>query len=194
LQAEGRTVTSQVERNHRWLYLVIAGGIVLLDQVSKWFIRHYFELGELFRLFDGDLIWIVYVLNPGMAFGLRIIPPIVLALIAFVAAVGLGIFIFRHPQLTPWHGVPFSLIMGGALGNLIDRLTVGEVIDFISVDFPDLVMPRWPVFNVADSSVSVGITSLIVITLFMGQKLAGHIDETPDMETSHSGSDKDEEG
>jgi len=193
LQVKGRTVTLQVERNNRPLYLLIAGVIVLLDQVSKLLIRHYFRPGESCRLFDSDLIWIVYVQNSGMAFGIRIIPPFVLAIIAFIAAVALGIFIFRHPHLTYWHGVPFSLIMGGAIGNLIDRLTIGEVVDFISVDFPDFIMPRWPVFNVADSSLSVGIVSLILITLFRGQQLSENREESKDLEATHIGSDETEE-
>ena len=126
--------------------------------------------GEILRLFDSDLVWFVFVLNPGMAFGIRVIPPFVLAVISFAAAVGLGIFIYRTPSLTPWHGVPFSLIMGGAIGNLIDRIMIGEVVDFVSIDMPDFIMLRFPAFNVADSAVSIGIVSLIVISFFRGER------------------------
>jgi len=56
--------------------------------------------------------------------------------------------------------------MGGAIGNTIDRLLYGYVIDFIDVDLPDWLMERWPVFNVADSAVSVGVTLLLIVMLF----------------------------
>lgn len=59
-------------------------------------------------------------------------------------------------------------IMGGAIGNTIDRLFLGHVVDFIDVDLPDWMMERWPVFNIADSAVSVGVTLLIITLLFAG--------------------------
>jgi len=158
-----------VRINHRARYLLTVAVIICLDQVTKFLIRYFVNPGEIIRVFNNDMIWLVYVLNPGMAFGIRVIPPFVLMIITFTAAVGLGIFIYRNPSLTPWQGIPFSLIMGGAVGNFIDRIIRGEVIDFLSVNMPDFIMLRFPAFNVADSAISVGITSLIVISFFRGE-------------------------
>ena len=126
--------------------------------------------GEVVRIFDGDLLWLVLVFNPGLAFGVRLIPPVILTVIAFIASAGLAIYLFRASNLSRRHGMPLALVMGGALGNLVDRIILGKVIDFISVDMPDFIMPRWPVFNVADSAVSIGITCLVVFTIFHQHK------------------------
>ena len=152
--------------NNRRLYLSIGVGIVILDQLTKLLVLNYMPHDEIIRLFNGDLIWLVFVQNPGIAFGIRIIPPIVLAVISFVAATALGIYIYRNPLLPYKYGLPFAFIMGGAIGNLIDRIIFGKVTDFISVDFPDFIMHRWPVFNVADSAVSIGAVCLVLATFF----------------------------
>ena len=153
-------------QQNRVLYSIIAGAVVILDQISKWMAREYLSHGGVIRLFDNDLVWLVFVQNPGQAFGLRILPPIALAVFAFLAAVGLGIYLFRNVSIPRWQGIPFALIMGGAIGNMIDRFAFGKVTDFLSVNMPDFIMSRWPVFNVADSAVSVGVTCLLVISIF----------------------------
>jgi signal peptidase II len=65
-----------------------------------------------------------------------------------------------------WEKFSYSLIIGGAIGNLIDRLAFGSVTDFFDVDFPDFLMERWPVFNIADSSIVIAITILLIYTIF----------------------------
>jgi signal peptidase II len=122
--------------------------------------------GQIVKLFDGELVWFVLVHNPGLAFGLRILPTPALAVISLIAASALGFYLYRYPL--PMHqGLPFGLIMGGAIGNMIDRMRLGKVVDFISVDFPDFWMSRWPVFNVADSAVSIGIVWIVLVTLLI---------------------------
>jgi len=121
--------------------------------------------------------------NPGMAFGVRLIPPWVLILVKAITAVVIGIYILRSSRLIFLQTLPLALIMGGALGNLTDRLRWGEVVDFISVDFPDFLMERWPTFNVADSAVSVGVTILILFSLFSS---TSHLPPPPDNERSSS--------
>ena len=61
----------------------------------------------------------------------------------------------------------FALILGGAIGNLIDRIFMGSVTDFIWCDFPDVIMMRWPVFNIADSSIVIAIVLMIASTIFI---------------------------
>ncbi len=124
--------------------------------------------GEIVRLFDGDLVWFVLVHNPGLAFGLRLLPTPALAVISLIAATALGFYLYRYP-LPTYHGFPLGLIMGGAIGNMIDRMRLGMVVDFISVDFPDFWMTRWPVFNIADSAVSIGIVWMVLVTLLISE-------------------------
>ena len=64
----------------------------------------------------------------------------------------------------------FALILGGALGNLIDRIFIGSVTDFIWCDFPDIIMTRWPIFNIADSSIVIAMILMIASTLFHKDK------------------------
>ncbi len=164
---------------NRWTYLLIALIIVALDQITKQLIIHYLPLGEQIRLFDGNLLWIQHVMNPGMAFGIRILPPVILAIISAFAACVLIAYLFLSPYSHGGQGFSLGLIIGGAIGNLIDRISIGKVIDFISVDFPDAIMIRWPTFNVADSSVSVGVTLLIIFS-FLQDRSASNNHETSD--------------
>lgn len=164
-------------RNNRLLYMIVVGGITVLDQITKFIVRYHFSQDDIVRIFNNDLVWFVFVLNPGFAFGLRILPSVILTIIALVVAVGLGIFLYRNPFMQYRQGIPIAFIMGGAIGNMIDRLIYGEVTDFISVDMPDFIMHRWPVFNVADSAVSIGVISLVVFSFFSGkQKTAAKSD------------------
>lgn len=135
---------------------------MLLDQIAKALATRYLADAGIVRLFGGDLVWLVYVLNPGSAFGMRFLPPLLLMMIAVATAVGLGYFLITRPLQPLFQGLPLALIMGGAAGNMVDRIRLGEVVDFVSVDMPDFLMDRWPVFNVADAAVSVGIVLLMI--------------------------------
>jgi signal peptidase II len=162
LQAEGRTTSDHLINRNRLQYLSIVLGIVILDQATKLLVVRGMYLGQIIKLFKGNLIWLVHVRNPGLAFGLTFIPPWLLMVIAFVAATGLGYYLYKHSALPFIQGLPLAIIMAGALGNLIDRIAVGEVVDFISIDTPDFLMTRFPVFNVADSAISIGAALLII--------------------------------
>ena len=138
----------------------------MIDRLSKLAIMQWLPQGREIHLFDGDLIWIQHVLNPGMAFGMRLLPPIALAIVSAVAVIVLIYYILKIPQLPVNQGVPLALILGGAAGNMIDRIVYGKVVDFISIDFPDFIMHRWPTFNVADSAVLIGVFTLALSTYF----------------------------
>ena len=153
-------------RSGRWKFLIISLAIVILDQITKRMIVEWLPLGQEIRLFNNDLIRIQHVLNPGMAFGLRFFPRAILILASSLAGIGLAIYLLRTRYLPRWQALPLAIIIGGAIGNLIDRIFVGQVVDFVSVDFPDFIMSRFPTFNVADSAVSVGVTALILFSLF----------------------------
>ena len=142
-----------------WQIIVIATVIVALDQWTKGFIRATIPLGGSW-LPDG-LAWLepyarfVHWYNTGMAFGLFEQGSMVLTVLAFVV---IGLILYYYPQVekTDWSlRIAMSMQLGGAVGNLVDRLTIGHVTDFISVG-------TFPVFNVADASITVGAAILFI--------------------------------
>lgn len=183
LQIEGRAKTGSIINRRRLLFAVIVAIIIIADQFTKSIATTYLKDGAIIRPFGGDFVWLIYVLNPGFAFGVRILPPIILKIFAIIAASALGYFLFTRSAQSLWQNLPLTLIMGGAIGNLIDRLRIGEVIDFVSVNMPDFFMDRFPVFNVADSMVSIGVVILIIHSFITPES----VDDKPSS-TSESGS------
>ena len=155
---------------NRLLYLIISLSILILDQVTKFHIKSILLSGEIIRPFNNDFIWIVLAMNPGFAFGMRFLPSIVITVINIVAIAGISIYLYRHSDLKLYQGLPFALITGGAIGNLIDRLRFGAVVDFLSVDLPDWLMIRFPTFNVADSAVTTGVFLLLIISFLIREE------------------------
>lgn len=133
--------------------------VVLLDQGSKALIVGSIEPGELVPVI-GPLDF-THSHNDGVAFGLAGGGGIFVILLAAFALVALGAFIASAPQnnLT-W--ISGGLILGGAVGNLIDRIRIGHVTDFI-------LFPHWPAFNLADAAISVGVV-LLAISLVWGER------------------------
>jgi len=106
-------------------------------------------LGNFFRL--------TYVLNPGGAFGTKLGSNIFYTILSVLAIIIAGYFFFKSKREDKIVLLTLSLVVGGALGNLIDRFRLGEVIDFLDFDFFDFSgLDRWPVFNIADSAVTIG--------------------------------------
>ncbi len=159
-------IESMQARPRLWPWFLAVALVVGLDQVTKFLVRANFELGESISLI-GDLLRLTYVQNPGVAFGLELMPPKVLLLFGSLATLALIYYLIRlireHDSLR-W---PVFLFLCGAIGNSIDRALLGSVTDFVDSDFPDFIMHRWPVFNVADSCVTIGIAILLWQTLFV---------------------------
>jgi signal peptidase II len=145
--------------HRRYLYLALAAGaIVALDQATKALVMAWIPLHHSIPVIEG-LFNLTHVLNPGGAFGfLAGQGPLVrqsLFVVATLLAVGLILYYFHHtPPGYRALAAAFTLILGGAVGNLIDRLRFGEVVDFL-----DFYIGRyhWPAFNIADSAITVGI-------------------------------------
>lgn len=136
---------------------VAAVGVVL-DQVSKAIVRAEVQPGESIDLIGGAEI--VRVTNRGIAFGLLDGAGSVVLVIAAIAFAGLlGIFLASAERPGLW--LPIGLLAGGAIGNLIDRIRLGAVTDFIDP-------PSWPAFNLADVEITVGVVILISIYLLGG--------------------------
>ena len=146
-------------------------GVIVLDQISKWAIIRSLKVHESVPVVT-DLFNLVHVRNRGMAFGFMNRSDIDLAFY-FLLAASLGavvlllIWFFRLKEGDIRLQLGLSLILGGALGNLIDRLRFGEVIDFL--DFY-LGPYHWPAFNLADSAITVG-TFLVALSLIFQRKI-----------------------
>jgi signal peptidase II len=153
--------------NVRWVFLgAVAACVVLLDQASKALVtanllpyESWAPVESLDHLFN-----ITYVTNTGAVFGLFKDRGAFFLLLAIAVTVGI-IYYYRHlePEEDSWLvRLAFGLMLGGAVGNLIDRVRVGHVIDFIHFSF-------WAVFNVADSCI-VGGVFLMVVVLLWGER------------------------
>jgi signal peptidase II len=133
--------------------VLVAVAVVVADQAVKALVRTTIEPGEEVHLFLG--IRLVNVRNDGIAFGLFSGGGVVLVIFAVAALAALLIFFSRHRN-RPLVWLPTGLLIGGAAGNLLDRLRDGAVTDFI--DFP-----AWPAFNVADIAITFGVLTLLYV-------------------------------
>ncbi len=151
-------------------YLVLASlaaAIVALDQATKIYIHTQFQLGQSLVVI-ADYFNITYVRNPGAAFGILSEAPEMFRRVFFFLMTPLALAVI----LLILRGVPsndrvqvlaLSLIFGGAIGNYIDRLRFGFVIDFLDFHWRNLY--AWPAFNVADSAIVVGV-GLLILAMF----------------------------
>ncbi len=141
-------------------FFLVALIVVALDQISKFFIRANMALGQ--SIPEEGFFRITYGTNEGGVFGLFANQAFLITLTAIVGVAAILVY-SRYPQANRvLVRVALGLLLGGAVGNLIDRIRFGEVVDFIDVG-------AWPVFNVADSAVVVGVILIIYYFLF-GQK------------------------
>lgn len=138
--------------------------VFVADQATKLLARAFLSRERSVQII-GDLVRLTYVENPGIAFGIRVGGgPLFTALIALASMVVL-IYLLRSRAEGTTEQVALAITFGGALGNLTDRVLFGKVVDFVDVDFPDFLMSRWPVFNLADAAVTIGIIVLIALVL-----------------------------
>ena len=146
------------------LFAGVALVSVVLDQLTKVYFERNYALGQVKVLIDNHL-YLTHLRNPGAAFGIladstwRL--PFFLT-VALVAVVGILWYLQKLPESARWMHLSLALIFGGAVGNVIDRIRLGEVIDFVGVHWYDY---HWPAFNVADSAICVGVAILLVISL-----------------------------
>jgi len=140
--------------NTRLRYLALISIVILCDQLSKWMVAQRLPLYHSFEIVRKFLA-ITHVQNPGAAFSLfagYAHANFVLSLFVAISITVMVWLIWREPSVN-LTGIGLAMIAGGACGNLIDRLRVGSVLDFISVD---LGAYHWPDFNLADSCIVVG--------------------------------------
>ncbi len=142
--------------------------VVVLDQLSKSWVVHHFMLYESREIIPG-FFHLTYLTNTGAAFGLFAGRPGWLRQVFFigVAVVAAAVIFFLHRRIkgiSRWYTVGLAMVGGGAVGNLIDRIRLGSVVDFL--DF-SVSGHHWPAFNVADSAITVGVAIILLVNVLL---------------------------
>lgn len=150
----------------KMIYYVIALFVIAIDQISKWLIVKNMELGTSIPIID-NVLYITSHRNRGAAWGILenkmwffyIITVIFVAFIVF--------YMKKYAKTDKLLGISLGLILGGAIGNFIDRVFRQEVVDFIHVY---IFSYNYPVFNIADSALCIGVVLIIIQTVLEGKK------------------------
>jgi signal peptidase II len=151
---------------HDLVFFSIAALIIAADQFTKWLVRSNLEMFETWPADSDGLFRIIRVANSGAAFG--ILQGQTLFLVV-TSSLGLAAILLYYVFPPMEHGlirIALGMQLGGAIGNMIDRVRFREVTDFIDVG-------SFPTFNIADASISVSIAAVLIFFLFQGQEDAG---------------------
>lgn len=151
----------------RLVYLFIALDVFLLDRWTKWLVLQNLPLYGTITVIPG-FFKLVHLQNPGAAFSMLASAPLALRLgiligLSSIALVFVMVLLWRSSSRFTWTGLGLALVMGGAFGNLWDRVLKQQVTDFLLVYYKT---HEWPAFNVADSAITVGASILILQILF----------------------------
>ena len=154
--------------------------VLFIDQLTKFAVKSFMELHQTIPIL-GSFLRLTYVENSGMAFGISFGENAFFTVFAVIASIVILIYLFKMKSEHPYARMAMAIIFGGAIGNLTDRLIRGSVVDFIDFEFFDIRIPefqafffhfpgyqldRWPVFNVADMAVTIGMVMLFLFILF----------------------------
>ena len=139
--------------------ILVAVPCFVLDQLTKWLVAHNIRRGSWHVLIDG-IFNLRHDRNSGAAFGIMPGQNVLLIIITIVA-IGFIFFYYRQFQTNLWMRIALGFLLGGALGNFVDRLRQGEVVDFLQIGIQKAGL-WWPTFNVADICICVGAGMLII--------------------------------
>ncbi len=150
-------------RPGRATYLLLVTGIVTLDQVAKALVDRFLSVHESRALLDG-IVRLTYVQNRGAAFGIFSEADLpyqsaLFTVVSILALAAIAVYAWRMPAESRLPQTALACIMGGAVGNLLDRARLGYVIDYMDVFWG---RHHWPAFNVADSAITLGVTLLVL--------------------------------
>lgn len=164
--------TSPPSRRVKARFLLISLAVLVVDQWSKWWIERRLDLHDSISIIPGYLDF-THVSNTGVAFGLLpahgdLTATLLLTLLGLVALGVIGYYFLRTPADHRLLLTSLSLVLGGALGNLLDRIAAGAVTDFIDFYVGDW---HWHTFNVADSAITIGIV-LMALELLLTRRRA----------------------
>ena len=153
-----------------WKFSLVMAAIIIADQISKGMIQQNFTLGESIPLLKGFFNF-TYVRNTGAAFGMgagasETMRRIWFLALPVVACIWLVVLIWKQRKENWLLGWAYSLILAGAIGNLIDRFSLGYVVDFLDFYYGTA---HFPAFNIADSSITIA-GGLLILEFFISQK------------------------
>ncbi len=134
--------------------------VIAADQLTKLWVRENLSLGQ--SLPEEGAVRLTYVANQGVAFGIAVyqILPLIFSILLIVAA----LFLYRrYPFNTRLAGIALGLLVGGCVGNFVDRLRLGYVVDFIDLNLWGSF--HWPAFNIADAAIVIGAILLVYLML-----------------------------
>jgi len=149
-------------------FLTTAAFVIFLDQFIKSLVKTGMKLYDSIQIIKDNILNITYIENSGISFGMLnrdygSIQRWVLVAVVLTAMIAIVYYWARHPKQNFLYNFSCGLILGGAAGNLIDRVFNGRVVDFIEVGFKSF---KYPVFNVADCGISCGVFFFILYVLF----------------------------
>jgi signal peptidase II len=161
--------------------------VTLLDQLSKLIAVNYLVDGDSVHVL-GEFFMLTLVYNRGGAMGTNIGSSTYYLVISLIL-IPVLIYYINHYRTEIRLSWPLALIAGGAVGNIVDRLRLGRVIDFLDVDFFDINLfgfsiTRWWTFNVADAAISCGIVILLLVTFFGHKSSAADNNDNTDLRKS----------
>ena len=148
--------------------LQVSAVVVVLDQITKALTRSYLDLYDSVPVIT-NFFHLTYVTNDGMAFGLNFPGgSYVFFFISIILTIVIFMYLWKEPNNHLLMRLSLSLILAGAVGNLIDRLLFGQVVDFFDFMIGDY---HWYIFNVADSAVTIGMILFLYFSFFIQPKL-----------------------
>lgn len=149
-------------------YYLVALILILVDQWTKWLVVKHMELGERISVADPYLGFLSHR-NRGAAWGILEGQMWIFYIVTTVVIIGILYYFHKHAQNQPLFQLGLMVLLGGAIGNFIDRLFRGEVVDFVDVLIP-VINYEFPIFNVADAALTVGVILIFIFILLDERK------------------------
>ncbi|SIS37887.1 signal peptidase II [Salimicrobium flavidum] len=148
-----------------WLY-GLSFFVILIDQITKWLVTMFMEVGERIAIVD-SFLYLTSHRNQGAAWGILQGQMTFFYIITVIIVAFLVYYMQTQAKESKWSGIALSLLLAGAIGNFIDRLFRKEVVDFVDVYIGNY---NYPIFNVADASLSIGVVLFLIATFIEEKK------------------------
>ncbi|MEC5422768.1 signal peptidase II [Virgibacillus sp. C22-A2] len=144
-----------------YLYYLLALAVIVIDQITKWAVVKTMALGEKITIIE-NFFYLSSHRNKGAAWGILQGQMLFFYIVTVIVVIGVIVYMQKYAKESKTLGIALSLILGGAIGNFIDRVFRKEVVDFF--DFI-IFNYNFPIFNIADSALVVGVTLIIIATI-----------------------------
>jgi signal peptidase II len=156
--------------------LAVAAAVIIVDRITKHLVVKGIDEGDVHKFLPG--VQLVHVRNSGVAFGFFSGGGVLVLILTLAALTALVVYFVIRPS-RPLLWLPTGLLIGGALGNLIDRISSGSVTDFIK-------LPFWPAFNVSDMAITFGVLALLYVLEGPRRDADGSVDAAPSGDTGNA--------